>query len=384
MAAIQLNHSSFETPRSQPSGIHSALPSPQLRRPSSQASLHLPLHKDYSPLQHSDLPMSAYPGAHPQPFKFYQPNMSLPMPPSAHLNHQYPNSAPPMAYYPEPQPIYDTRNSQPMFRTISHAHPMNSATDHTASSRYSSSPHSATGAVNDGPASATLQGAAYSIHTPMLNMQELDGRHVNPNLFNNSNYPMSRSTSGATEESEYGGRLLTPGYDYRSEHLNPTELELRKVSDSLGRANVRFYPQIATPAVDLQSHAMGFPPYPHPQPGFYYGRPSNIDGFNMSAERSDTKPDLVSYQAENDYEREREMQIVSNRRLLEDVGLGGGNVRTEFCSLDEWADGKQGFSRQRQSSGISSDRIRKVSTPMKKRLQLEAHGEPVAAVKVVN
>ncbi|ORY31273.1 hypothetical protein BCR39DRAFT_96852 [Naematelia encephala] len=326
-------------------GIHSSpAESPRIQRPSSQASLHLPP-TNFSPsvdTGHSPHPLTAYPGAHSQPqYRFYQPNLSLP----------YPTTAPPMPFYPTgPTPMYDPRGAQPMMRTISHAHPMNSATDHTESSRYSSSPHSA-GA--DAPATASIAPPGY----PMFQMQGNEPRigHINPALFNNSNnnYPMSRSTSGASDTGDMNTRLLTPHYTYREE-LSPGAQDLRKVSDSLGRMSAsRFFPQNFTPSADLNGHALGFAP--HTQPDSMYlarGGYTNEAHFALSAERGDIKPDATY--GDNEYERERVKQIHANRRLLEEVGLGGGG----------------GFARPHDSN-MNHDRTRKASTPLKKRLASE-------------
>jgi len=46
----------------------------------------------------------------------------------------------------------------------------------------------------------------------------------------------------------------------------------------------------------------------------------------MSSVRGDVKPDLTMMGEDTEYERERRQQIMDNRRLMEDVGLGQQTV----------------------------------------------------------
>jgi len=172
------------------------------------------------------------------------------------------------------------------------------------------------------------------MHGMSFPMQEAEERHVNPAVFsNNSSYPMSRSTSGATSDAAHdvGHRLLTPHLEYRNDHLSSAEQEIRKVSDNLGRLNSRFYPGIA-PNHDLHRYGLSLTPHPQPE-GLSYSRGYPIDHFALSAERGETKPDIMSMHADTEYERERVDNIMNNKKLLEDVGLGSaGN------SVSTWSD----------------------------------------------
>ena len=343
--------SSFEMQQPQShQGIHaSPHPSPHIQRPSSQASFHLNNGgHSYSPQTgFEQSPMSAYPGSHAQTFKIFTPtNLSLPLPHQSFASN-YPSTAPPLPYYPDSAPIWDARiSSQPMIRTVSQGHPMHSATEHTASSRYSSSPHSAT---HDAP--PPTAGGGYP--------------SINPAVFNSS-YSMSRSTSGASDTVEYNARLLTPHADYRPLGLPHTayspqmshDLELRKMSDSLGRMpSSKFMPQsFASFAFDHASH-LG----PHPQPDVGGGGMRGWGNeFALSAERGgDTKVGI--HVAENtDYERAREEQIVHNKKLMEEMGLGHGGGA---------------FGRSRSVTYGGGDRGQHSTTPIKKRVASEAPGE---------
>lgn len=331
MASVHLQSAFDFSPRPQThQGIHSSLAeSPRIRRPISQESLKIQPGGNFSPApNHADSghPLSAYPSSHPQPFHQYQPSgLSLPLPPP-HQGYMsgLPNTTPPIPIWSSNTPIFDSRHSHAMIRTISHGHPMTSATEHTISSRYSS-PHSAT-LPNDAPPSA----GAYSIPPPSFNFQDPEQRHINPALFNQNSYPMSRSTSGASDAPHnVGHRLLTPHYEERHDRLNSSEQELRKVSDSLGR-NRPFYSGTFTPNIDLLGHGLGLGVHPQPE-GDYFSRGYSTEHFALSAERGETKPDIVGLHGDTEYERERAAQIMNNKKLLENVGLGAaGNSVSLF------------------------------------------------------
>jgi hypothetical protein len=55
---------------------------------------------------------------------------------------------------------------------------------------------------------------------------------------------------------------------------------------------------------------------------------------DFAMDRVDTKP-VIQMGGETDYERERAQQIMSNRKLLEDVGLGdmGGSVSNHHPAI---------------------------------------------------
>lgn len=300
-------------------GINSSPPasSPHIPRPVSQASLHLApaTNGGYSPSlvqQTSPLPFSAYPMVHAQPMRQFQHgNMALPVPHTAFTGSGFPN-AQPMQYYAAPEQYFDTRGSQPMIRTISHAHPMTSATEHTASSRYSASPHSFT---HEAPPTAGY---------PSFNFSEPDERHINPAIFNS--FPMSRSTSGASDMADVNARLLTPSYD---PPMHYHEAELRKVSDSLGSLgripSGKYHGNTLSPHMEVMSPNIGLGPHSQPDMGMYVNAAKGWGSdFALSAERG--KNDMpFQAQADTDYERERAEQIMNNKKLLEDIGLGGDN-----------------------------------------------------------
>lgn len=382
MASIQLQ-TNFERPMSQQSfhhhhnhnhNHHSPAISPKLARPASQTSLHLapvtmspalaPDTAMQSAASNNNGPLTSFPGQ----FRPFTPaHMPLPLP---HHHYAPPTTAPPLlSYFPQPQSASATATEpifggQQMMRTISHGHPMHSAaTEHTASTRYSPSPHSAGGLLHqqqhESPPSASLQHnnnntiPMSSLHhqQPAINVQQdkNDGRngHVNPSLFwnpnssnananananANVNYPMSRSTSGASE-TEHLGRLLTPHYEYRD--------DLRKVSDPMGQSQSRdrLYP--ASYAVGYQSnggHGLGLGPHPQPSEIYYRGNPYG-EHYAMSSERSDIKPNvaMMATAADTDYERERQEQIMNNKRLMEEVGLGGQGF-TVCCHVISYID----------------------------------------------
>jgi hypothetical protein len=297
MASLQLQ-SNFDLPRPQSGLLVSPASSPHIPRSSSQASF----------VGHSPAPDSQYPTAHAQPYRSYQPHdISLPSP--HFTGNGYPSTAPPFGFYPTgPTPIYSSRyvpGSHPMMRTVSHAHPMNSA-DLTASSQYSSSPHTPHGTMLDPPQTAAgAQLGPYMHGPPAFSLDAAPHQVVNPQIFN---YPMSRSTSGASEVNEMG-RLLTPHYEYR-DHLSPNEHEYRKVSDSLDRvqAPTRYLSSSYGAHFNLAAHTQ--PETSHNGPR--WGAPE----FAMSSERGETKMEMT------EYERERAQQIMSNKKLLDDVGLG--------------------------------------------------------------
>ncbi|WWC92374.1 uncharacterized protein L201_007331 [Kwoniella dendrophila CBS 6074] len=362
--------------------------SPRTSRTASQASLHIAPSSHYSPgtgHEQSSHPLSAYQN---QPYRPYQP-ASIGLPTSANfLQNPYPSTAPPLSYYPTPTPFYDPRGSQPMMRTVSHAHPMNSATEATVSSRYSSSPNSATGPLMNAPPTAAGQQTnpypGIGLQAPSFNSQnsEADSKHINPSVFQPSgSYSMSRSTSGNSDYGPETSRLVTPAFEYREDRLSPAEQDLRKVSDSLGNyeaiGNRRLWSSSSstfTPSFDLQPHSIHLAPHPQPQTDsiFFGGMKNNNysnDHFTMSSERGgDQKPNIFSMgsgnnnnDADTDYERERQNQIMNNKKLLEDVGLGNPSS----------------FSfRSARNSSNGGGRPRKASTQVKQRLRL---GGPVRA-----
>lgn len=169
-------------------------------------------------------------------------------------------------------------------------------------------------------------------------------RHISPSVFdrhsnppplmanNDGNYPMSRSTSGASD-AEQTQRLLTPHYEYR-EQLSPAAADLRKVSDNVGG----YMPRYAS----SDRYTPGPPGYPQPAVQ-YWGRDApgghhHFDGGKYQQEQQQQQQQRQQQQQqqeqqqqhelpvvpENEYERERLEQISGNRKLLEDLGLGGG------------------------------------------------------------
>ena len=130
---------------------------------------------------------------------------------------------------------------------------------------------------------------------------------------------MSRSTSGASDAAADNHRLLTPHLEYNGDHLNSAEQELRKYSDSLGRSSSRFYPGGYAPTFDVQSQGLG----PHPQPkASVFARKFPNEHFALSDERERSKPDIMSFHADTEYERERAANMLNNKKLLDNVGLG--------------------------------------------------------------
>ncbi|WVR08658.1 hypothetical protein IAU60_005716 [Kwoniella sp. DSM 27419] len=362
---------SFEPARPQGyNGVQSSPSrSPPIQRSSSHTSLHLapgsyPPHLSHEEPSH---PTSTYtaPG-----FRPYMPAMVTPAMPQLQTSYwpaSYPTTAPPAAFYPgvNSASMYDSKASQPMIRTVSHAHPMASATEQTASSRYSSSPPPPIGLM-DAPASAAVSGGQSSypstglslgLHTPSFHVQHTDGeiRSINPSLFNfGPSYPMSRSTSGASETEHETVRLVTPAYEYQPDRLSPAEQELRKVSDSLGENTRKLYSPTFNPKWEFQSHAPSVVPQPQPESAFFAGRPFNHDQFALSTERGDIKPDIIY--ADTEYERERQAQIASNKKVFDEIGLGDPSV---------------GFRATRSPSVAAGAGRRKHSTPIKQRLRLD-------------
>ncbi|OXG73918.1 hypothetical protein C348_01900 [Cryptococcus neoformans Gb118] len=348
-----IHSQSFDGDRSQ-SGLHtSPAASPRSGRPHPQSSLHIAPQSTYSPPlpTQSPHPISAYSI---QAYRPYPQGVSLQLPNL--MNSTYPSTAPALPFYPaDPTPMYDSRGPQQMIRTISHAHPMNSATEQTVSSRYSSSPHSAHEHLTD-ILPITGGGQPNPWGHPAFHIQTEDDRSANPSMFGpGGDYSMSRSTSGASDGGHDTTRLLTPSLDYRSDRRSPHELDLRKVSDSLG--DKKHFSQVAfTPHFDLQSHSLGLDPHPQPENMFFSDRGYSNTSFNLSSERGAGKDTGLA--GETEYERERAEQIMNNRKLLEDVGLGSH-------SLD--------FGSRHMSGTVNSDakKNKKVSTSAKKRLQLE-------------
>lgn len=194
MTSLQLA-TTFDQPRpmSQQTFHHSPADSPRqgLVRPASQASHHLaPVSTapaNFSSAIHSgdNGPLTAFPGH----FRPFTPSMTLPMPvPNLSTYNPYPPpTAPPLSYFPTSAPIYDNgsangKNGQDMMRTYSHAHPMHSATDRTASTRYSP-PFSAGGIHQHSPPSATTYNMS-SIQpqsTIQISSDQNQGQgHINP------------------------------------------------------------------------------------------------------------------------------------------------------------------------------------------------------------
>lgn len=354
--------------------LHSSSPiaSPRPPRPQSQMSLHLtPVgggNGTFSPVLPPDsaTPLGSYHAhSHAQPLRHITPtptNLSFPNPvTNPDSNAAYPS----LPYY----PVYDARpTSQPMMRTISYAHQLHSAGDQTtttASPRYSTSPQSAGGMVQQSPPTATFQHQQPqpSYQAPSLQpvthySESVERHHINPSLFNpahnhnnahqgaNDAYPMSRSTSGASA-SDAGNdyhRLLTPHYEYRNfspSLANNSNLDndVRKVSDPMSftmqPGRHRFYPQSAAPNYAVNEHGIGLGLGPHRQPhgDVYFRNASGGDGafggdhYVMSSERGEQKPNVgmmpFGMGLDTEYERQREAQIMNNRKLLEEVGLSG-------------------------------------------------------------
>jgi hypothetical protein len=376
MTSLQLA-TTFDQPRpmSQQAFHHSPADSPRQVRPASQASLHLApvttTANNFPPAIHgndnNNGPVTAFPGH----FRPFTPSMTLPMPiPNTSAFNPYPPpTAPPLLYFPNSSsPLYDAKNGQDMMRTYSHAHPMHSATDRTASTRYSPSPYSA-GGLQHSPPSATVHHSSTNMSSiqpqPTIQVSADQGRnHMNYSMYNsydtnvnnpnNANYPMSRSTSGASA-SDAGnemGRLLTPHY-YDQGHLSPHD-DMRKLSDpmnNLGMSKNRLYPASYAPAYEANGgHGLGLGA--HPQPTETYWRSNHNHNqlqqqqqyggvekhYALSSARGDVKPDLTMMNEDTEYERERRQQISDNRRLMEDVGLGQQTV-SFFYSIDDIADG---------------------------------------------
>lgn len=355
MTSLQLA-TTFDQPRpmSQQAFHHSPADSPRQVRPASQASFHLaPVSTNSfspAPIHSNDNgagPLTSVPGL----FRPFTPSMTLPMPiPNQSYNYP-PPTAPPLSYYPTSSaPLYDAKNGQDMMRTYSHAHPMHSATDRTASTRYPSSPYSTGGMDQHSPPSASIHHSSYNMSSiqpqPTIHVSDPNqGRgHVNPSLFNNNghnqysngnNYPMSRSTSGASA-SDAGhemGRLLTPHYQFEHrDHLSPHD-DMRKVSDpmmNMGISKNRLYPASYASGYEQNGgHGLGLGA--HPQPFEPYIRSGSIqyggsnDHYATSSARGDVKPDM-RVMDQTEYEMERSEQINANKRLLEEVGLGHLNV----------------------------------------------------------
>jgi len=130
---------------------------------------------------------------------------------------------------------------------------------------------------------------------------------------------MSRSTSGASDApKDTGHRLLTPHLEFRNEHLTPAEQEIRKASDSLGRASSRFYPGTFAPGFDFPNHGLSFGAHPQPN-ATQFGRGFANDHVAISAERGEVKPDVGGVYGDTEYERERAAQIIDNKKIMDDV-----------------------------------------------------------------
>lgn len=118
-----------------------------------------------------------------------------------------------------------------------------------------------------------------------------------------------------------GGRLLTPQYEYRDSHD-----DLRRVSDpTIGMTRDRLYPASYAPSYQAQGgHGLGLGAHPQPTEVYFRGNP--YSEYALSSERNDVKPNMAMVHGETEYERERQEQIMNNKRLLEEVGLGGGGA----------------------------------------------------------
>lgn len=318
-------------------GMHSSPhESPRTQRPQSQQSLHIPSAGSFTPsISHleSYQPLSALHGAHQQPIRSFQPNLSIPSP---HLNFGQPTSAPPLQGY---MNVYDPRGLQElrsMQSTVSQAHPMNSATENTASSRWSSSPDSHTG-IQVGPPSATIQPQGYPMHhfQPQSNFNlgysnhEEGQKHINPMQILPSQ-SMSRSTSGGSDQADMDGRLMTPvEHQFYQSQISADNQDLRKVSDSLNRGHGIFSSQFI-PNFGLADHSLSIAPHPQPEGGAFFGRNGvfNTD-FAVSSERNDVKPEIAG-QHETEYGRERAAQIAQNKETLVNLGLA---TQTPVCHI---------------------------------------------------
>jgi hypothetical protein len=86
------------------------------------------------------------------------------------------------------------------------------------------------------------------------------------------------------------------------------------------------------------------------------------DHYALSSARGDVKPDLNTMGHDTEYERERQQQIMENRRLFEDVGLGqqtvGHSLSLLHFNLGTKTDGQ--YRQQREVSGVN--RARKPKT----------------------
>jgi len=123
---------------------------------------------------------------------------------------------------------------------------------------------------------------------------------------------------------DVNARLLTPTYDPPMHHH---EAELRKVSDSLGSLgripSGKYHGNTLSPHMEVMSPNIGLGPHSQPDMGMYVNAAKGWGSdFALSAERG--KNDMpFQAQADTDYERERAEQIMNNKKLLEDIGLGG-------------------------------------------------------------
>ena len=287
MAAVMSN--TFDSrPASANGPVHDMHAAPL--RPASAASMQPTPYMGSSPLlQHHDQSAFAAPPAF-KSFNNNQNGFTLPSPAPAFVP---PYSA---SYY----PVFDVKN-----RTVSHAHPMYSA-DHTASSRYSSSPPAH--ATHLAPPSAAPPTAQWQqnphLQTPVLSVHEPahDGRqHINPSMIS---YSMSRSASNGSASDADVNNLLTPHLGYR-EQISPGPQELHKVSDNLRPYDNKY-----------DGYQNG---NVYNQPGMtYWGRTPQPPQMHTFAERKEEFYD-------NEYERERQAQISGNKRLLEELGLGHGS-----------------------------------------------------------
>ena len=247
-------------------------------------------------------------------------------------------------------PVFDARmaltptvGSVPMIRTISHAHPMSSGEmTMPGPTRYSPSSHHQ---GFDTPATASMPIQPYAMPHPPNG----GSRHgVDPNSIFALPFfqSMSRSTSGNSDGQEMT-RLMTPQYDPARDHLSPVDTKPRHSYDY----------EMQTQYWGRQHGAM---PSQHGQfaPQGYHQQ------YAMSAERGD----------ETDYERERETQIMNNRKLFEDVGLGPMQTSVSHGqSFERLADSQYARSRNVTSA------TRKASSVFRKRMH-EAPGKPVSSL----
>jgi hypothetical protein len=200
-------------------------------------------------------------------------------------------------------------------------------------------------------------------HYQQHHQQHQQQYHINPSLFNPNNnnnvmqgqqnpgHTMSRSSSGASasDAGNDASRLLTPHIEYRDPMGNGpngtvNSDDLRKVSDpmtyNVQSGRHRLYPQSLAPNYGMHEHGSGLGLGPHPQQhaggqGDIYLRGGYNGGehYAMSSERQEHKAPLGMMGLDTEYERQREAQIMDNRKLLEEVGLSGQSTVSSIVFL---------------------------------------------------